>query len=124
MESEKQIPAETIAGRLAKWVIGLRYEDLSPDVVFHAKRCMLDTLGVQIRGATLPWVQPVYRYVRSVSGNGEATVAYHGDRLSVPYAAYINSTFAYAASSSITAPGVVLTPASSSTRPYSRWRNN
>ncbi len=86
---------ETIAGRLAKWVVGLRYEDLSPDVVLHAKRCMLDTLGVQIRGATLPWVQPVYRYIRSMGGNGEATVTYHGDRLSAPYAAYINSTFSY-----------------------------
>src|SRR3990172_1162894 len=87
--------AETIAGRLAKWVVGLRFEDLSPEAIFHAKRCMLDTLGVQIRGATLPWVQPVYRYFRSMGGNGEATVTYHGDRLSAPYAAYINSTFSY-----------------------------
>lgn len=87
--------AATIANRLARWVVGLRYEDLSPEAVFHAKRCMLDTLGVQIRGATLPWIQPVYRYVRSVGGSGEATVTYHGDRLSAPYAAYANSTFSY-----------------------------
>jgi 2-methylcitrate dehydratase PrpD len=87
--------APTIAARLADWVIALRYQDLPADAVFHAKRCMLDTLGVQIRGATLPWVQPVYRYIRSTGGAGEATVSYHGDRLSAPYAAYINSTFAY-----------------------------
>jgi 2-methylcitrate dehydratase PrpD len=86
---------ETVASRLARWVTGLRYEDLSPEAVFHAKRCMLDTLGVQIRGSTLPWIQPVYRYVRSLGGRDEATVTYHGDRLSAPYAAYANSTFSY-----------------------------
>ncbi len=84
-----------MASRLARWVTGLKYQDLSPEVVFQAKRCMLDTLGVQIRGATLPWIQPVYRYVRSLGGHDEATVTYHGDRLSAPYAAYANSTFSY-----------------------------
>ncbi len=86
---------ETIAKRLARWVVGLRYEDLSLEVVFQAKRCMLDTLGVQIRGATLPWIQPVYQYARSFSGKEEATVTYHGDRLMAPYAAYVNSAFSY-----------------------------
>ena len=88
-------PGATIAGALARWVVGLQFEDLSPEAVREAKRCMLDTLGVQVRGATLPWVQPVYRYVRSVGGNEEATVTYHGDRLGAPYAAYVNSTFSY-----------------------------
>src|SRR6187549_2903253 len=85
--------AQTGAEKLATWVVGLHYADLPPDVVFHAKRCVLDTLGVQLRGATLPWVQPVYEYVRSISGSGSATVSYHGDRLATPYAAYANSTF-------------------------------
>ena len=85
----------TIAGQLAKWVTGLRYEDLPAEVVFHAKRAMLDTLGVQLRGATLEWVQPVYRCMRTMSGSGQATVSYHGDRLAAPYAAYVNSAFSY-----------------------------
>ena len=89
------MPEHTVASRLAQWVGDLRYDHLSHDVIFHAKRCMLDTLGVQIRGATLPWVQPVYRYVRTIGGEGEATVSYHGDRLPAPYAAYANSTFSY-----------------------------
>lgn len=86
---------ETVATRLARWVFNLRYEDLTSEVISHAKRCMLDTLGVQIRGATLPWVQPVYQYVRSIGGNREATITYHGDRLIAPYAAYANSAFSY-----------------------------
>lgn len=85
----------TVASRLARWVKELRYEDLAPEVVHQAKRCMLDTLGVQVRGATLPWIQPVYRYIRSQGGRKEATVSYYGDRLSAPYAAYANSVFSY-----------------------------
>lgn len=88
-------PGATVATRLARWVTGLRFENLPADAVLHAKRCLLDTLGVQIRGATLPWVQPVYRTVRSAGGSPEATVTYHGDRLAVPYAAYANSAFSY-----------------------------
>lgn len=86
---------ETAAQRLARWVIALRYEDLTPDAIFHAKRCMLDTLGVQLRGATLSWVQPAYLYARSIGGNGAATVTYHGERVHAPYAAYANSAFSY-----------------------------
>ena len=89
------MPGGTVASRLARWVTGLKYESLSPEVIFQAKRCLLDTLGVQIRGSTLPWIQPVYRYIRSLGGREEATVTYHGDRLSAPYAAYANSTFSY-----------------------------
>ncbi len=106
----------TLASKLADWVVGLRYENLPEDAVFHAKRCMLDTLGVQIRGATLPWIQPVYRYVRALAGRGEATVTYHGDRLSAPYAAYANSTFSYSCelqhhgSFGSAHPGVIVIP--------------
>lgn len=88
-------PEEAAAGRLARWVVALSYEDLPPEAVFHAKRCVLDTLGVQLRGATLPWVQPAYRYARSIGGDGAATISYHGERVHAPYAAYANSAFSY-----------------------------
>ena len=86
--------AETIAQTLGRWVTGLKYEDLTPEAVYAAKRCMLDTLGVELRGANLPWVQAVYRGLRASGGN-EAAIAYYGDRVSAPYAAYVNSAFAY-----------------------------
>jgi 2-methylcitrate dehydratase PrpD len=95
MHTDSRQRANTVAEKFARWVIGLKFEELPPEVVRQAKRCMLDTLGVQVRGATLPWVQPVYRYLRSAAGKEEATVTYHGDRLGVPYAAYVNSTFSY-----------------------------
>jgi len=85
----------TAAQRLARWVSGLCYEDLTPEAIFHAKRCMLDTLGVQLRDATLPWVQPASLYARSMGGNDATTISYHGERVHAPYAAYANSAFSY-----------------------------
>ncbi len=99
MTATTTITGTTAAQRLARWVTALRYEDLTPEAIFHAKRCMLDTLGVQLRGATLPWVQPAYLYARalgsSAGGNGTSTISYHGDRVPAPYAAYANSAFSY-----------------------------
>src|SRR3954471_3532427 len=86
---------ETAAQRLARWVVRLRYEHLTPDAIYHAKRAMLDTLGVQLRGATFSWVQPGYLYARSIGGNDVATISYHGERVHAPYAAYANSAFSY-----------------------------
>lgn len=85
----------TAARRLAQWIVALKFDDLTPDAIHHAKRCLLDTLGVQLRGATLPWVQPAYEYARSIGGNNAATISYHGDRVHAPYAAYANSVFSY-----------------------------
>ena len=94
-----QLAGSTAAQRLARWVTSLRYEDLTADDIFHAKRAMLDTLGVQLRGATLPWVQPAYLYARalgtSAGGEGTATITYHGGKVPAPYAAYANSAFSY-----------------------------
>src|SRR5262249_49623778 len=89
------VTKETLAQALARRVVALRYEHLTPEAVFHAKRCMLDTLGVQLRGATLPWVQPAYLYARSIGGNGAPTISYHRERVHAPYAAYANSAFSY-----------------------------
>ncbi|MBI2862919.1 MAG: MmgE/PrpD family protein [Chloroflexi bacterium] len=86
---------DTIARRLARYVMGLQFEDLPAPVVAKAKECVLDQLGVQLRGSTLPWVQPVYRFVKTLGGRPESTITYYGDRTVAPYAAYANSTFSY-----------------------------
>src|ERR1700761_9380632 len=86
---------QTAAQVLAHRITALRYEDLTPDAIYHAKRAVLDTLGVQLRGATLPWVQPAYLYASKIGGNDAATISYHGERVHAPYAAYVNSVFSY-----------------------------
>jgi 2-methylcitrate dehydratase PrpD len=86
---------DMIASRLGKWIVELNYEDLSPEVGRLAKQCILDHLGVQVRGATLPQVQPVRRLVEAMGGTAEATVGFYGWKTSVAYAAYVNGTFGH-----------------------------
>jgi 2-methylcitrate dehydratase PrpD len=53
-------------------------------VIERAKQCILDQLGVQLRGATLPQVQSVRQMVQATGGNTQATVVHHGFKTSVP----------------------------------------
>ncbi|MFP6850449.1 MAG: MmgE/PrpD family protein [Pseudomonas sp.] len=86
---------ETLARRLAGWIVELKYEDLPDIVVQRAKQCILDQLGVQVRGATLAQVQSVGRLVASMGGAPEASVIQKGFKTSVAYAAYVNGTFGH-----------------------------
>lgn len=86
---------ETVAVRLARWVQRLEFADIPPQSVAMARRCLLDQLGVQLRGATLPQVQPVFALVRAMEARPEATVINHGLRTTAAYAAYANGTFGH-----------------------------
>ena len=85
----------TISQRLAEWVATLRYEDLPADVVETTKLLILDQLGVQLRGATLPNVQPVRRLVESIKAAPESTVTLGTARTSAAEAAYVNGTLGH-----------------------------
>jgi 2-methylcitrate dehydratase PrpD len=86
---------ETVVRRIADWVVGLRFDDLPPEVVERAKLCILDQLGVQLRGATLPWVRPALELARSLGARPESTIVLHGERTAAPYAALANATFGH-----------------------------
>jgi 2-methylcitrate dehydratase PrpD len=84
----------TIAQRLGDWVSALEYDDLPPEVITSAKLCLLDFIGVALRGATFPQVAPVRALLKSLGGNPVATVI-GGDRTSLAYAALANGTFGH-----------------------------
>ena len=84
----------TIAQQLGDWVSALRYEDLPPEVIASAKLCLLDFMGVALRGATFPQVAPVFALLDALGGNPVATVI-GGHRTSLPYAALANGTFGH-----------------------------
>ena len=86
----------TAAARLARWVSELRFEDLPVEVVQQAKLLILDQIGVQQLGATLPNVQPVRRAVAAVPGPRESTMS-GGAMTSAPQAAYLNGALGHSA---------------------------
>jgi len=102
---------------LAKWVAGLRYEDIPETVRDHARRFILDNFGCQIAGATLPWSKSYYDMMRATRSGSHSTVAYFGDKMAPDDAAFLNSTFNHANETddthlkSPTHPGGIAVPA-------------
>jgi 2-methylcitrate dehydratase PrpD len=102
---------------LAQWVASLRLSDVPEEVRAHARRFILDNLGCQIAGATLPWSRTYYDVLRATRSGSAATVAYFGDKLPPDDAAFLNSTFNHANETddthlkSPTHPGSIAVPA-------------
>ena len=85
---------ETFALKQAKWLSELRFEDLPQTTITLAKLCLLDFLGVALRGSTLPQVKPALIFAQSSQAPFESTIV-GGNRTTAPYAAYINGTFGH-----------------------------
>jgi len=84
----------TLAARLADWVAALDHDRLPPRAVEMAKLLILDQLGLQVRGATLPNVQPERTLVDAMKAVPESTAVLSATRTVAPYAAFVNGTLA------------------------------
>ena len=83
--------------KLATFVRELVYEDLPGGVISKTKELVLDQLGCQAAGSTLPWSQPASEYALEYKGKKEeSTVVNHGFRTSSQDAAFVNATFGHA----------------------------
>jgi 2-methylcitrate dehydratase PrpD len=85
---------DTIATRLGSWVAGLTHQAIPADAVAAAKLLVLDQLGLQVSGGTLPHVRPEIQLVADMRARPEATVAYTGNKTTASYAAFANGTLA------------------------------
>jgi 2-methylcitrate dehydratase PrpD len=83
---------DLLAARLADWVVALRYDALPRRAVDVAKLLVLDQLGLQIRGATLPNTRPQRQLVEAMGAAPQSTVVLSGVRTVAPYAAFVNGT--------------------------------
>ncbi len=59
---------QTAAQRLAGFICALDYRHIPRDAVARCRDLLLDQLGCQLIGATMPWNQPVYRFVKDNKG--------------------------------------------------------
>ncbi|MEO3745061.1 MmgE/PrpD family protein [Plantactinospora sp. B5E13] len=84
----------TVAARLAHRVTGLRFDDLPAEVVEHTKLLILDQIGVQVLGTTLPNMQPIRRAAAAVPGPGQSTVT-GGGLTDAAQAAYVNGALGH-----------------------------
>src|SRR5512134_3022738 len=64
----------TVSESLARWIAGLRWEDLPGDVIRMAKRVLLDTLGCALHGAATPEAAALARVREDLGSSGPCAV--------------------------------------------------
>ena len=93
-------PPDDLSGltaAVARFVPGLRFEDLGDEVLRISRRCILDGLGVMLAGSEQPGMAPLERLLRRMGGSANSRVV--GDaawRLPAPLAALWNGTAGHA----------------------------
>jgi len=81
---------------LAEYISGSAFSDLPAYVVAHVKLLVLDTLGVGIYGASLPWSERLRATAQAMEAPGGVSVWCTPLRFSAPTAAMINATAVHA----------------------------
>lgn len=81
---------------LAAFAAGLTFNSIPPQVVQHAKLCLLDGIGVCLHGASLPWTRIVQDMVIAEGGNGTASIWGRARRTSWSQAVLANGTAGHA----------------------------
>ena len=85
-----------LAHELAEFALDLRFEALPPKIVMQARRVMLDSIGVALAGATMPWSRGFRAVALRVGGPPEATLCGYGDRVGAVPAALANGAIGHA----------------------------
>lgn len=85
----------SISQALTRYVVGLQYKDLPPEVVQAAKDAFLDWLGSAAAGADKLPGQILLELVEEMGGNPEATLISTGEKTSGILAALVNGAMSH-----------------------------
>jgi 2-methylcitrate dehydratase PrpD len=88
----------SLSRQFARWVIGLRYEDLPPEVVDRAKGVTLHALASLLLGSQLPAGQKAVKLItdEEAGAHNGATILVDGTRVTKGGAAFANAELMYA----------------------------
>ncbi len=64
----------TVTATMSQWAAGLRFEDLTPEAVYQAKRFLLDSLGCALGGYQQPDVMIALEVLNEIAGPGSASI--------------------------------------------------
>jgi 2-methylcitrate dehydratase len=87
----KTASTPTITTTMSEWAAGLRFEDLSADAVYQAKRFFLDSIGCALGGYQQHDVRIVLEVLDEVAGPGCATLIGSGKRMAPVSATLANA---------------------------------
>ena len=80
---------------LVKFLVGLKYEDLPPEVVAEAKLALLDHFGVGLFASRMEWSKMVCELVEEAGSKRESTVWGNSFKVTAQDAALVNGTAAH-----------------------------
>ena len=83
--------SRTITAQMSSWAAALRFEDLSKEAVYQAKRFLLDSLGCALGGYQQHDVVIALEVLREIAGRGEATVIGSGEKMDPVSASLANA---------------------------------
>jgi 2-methylcitrate dehydratase PrpD len=88
----------SLSRQLAQWVVGLRYEDLPPEVVDRAKGVTLHSLASVLLGSQSPIGQQAVQLITAEEAGVRhgASIMVHGTRVTKGGAAFANAEMAFA----------------------------
>ncbi len=72
---------ETVTATMSRWAASLRFEDISQDAVYQAKRFLLDSLGCALGGYQQHDVKIALAVLDEMAGRGHATVIGSGKKI-------------------------------------------
>jgi 2-methylcitrate dehydratase len=81
----------TVTATMSEWAAGLRYEDLSADAIYEAKRFLLDSIGCALGGYQQHDVRIALEVLDEIAGPGPATLIGSGKRMDPVSASLANA---------------------------------
>ncbi len=82
---------ETVTAKMSRWAAGLRFEQLSQDAVYQAKRFLLDSIGCALGGYQQHDVKIALAVLDEIAGRGPATVIGTGKKIDPVSASLANA---------------------------------
>ena len=75
------VARETVTAAMSRWAAGLKFEDLSSDAIYQAKRFLLDSLGCALGGFQQHDVRIALEVLEETAGRGPSTVIGTGKKI-------------------------------------------
>src|SRR4051795_716931 len=91
MAKEATAIKETVTAKISRWAAGVKFQDLSKDAVYQAKRFLLDSLGCALGGFQQHDVTIALEVLDEIAGLGNATVIGTGKRIDPVSASLANA---------------------------------
>ncbi len=88
MQRFVHLDQEDLMATLCRMVVNTKYEDLPSKVIDHAKRSIMDTLGVIIGGSAMDGIPAVVRFVKDKGGKAESFIPFYGGKVPFSEAAF------------------------------------